>query len=57
MKKLKGKIAMEETDIDHSRKMIYYFTIEDPDKERGAEFALKAANNEIRLQNLQEDIR
>ena len=54
MKKLKGKIAMEEIDKDHSRKMITYFTVEDPDEERAPEFASKAANNEIRLQNLQE---
>ena len=57
MKKLKGKIAMEEIDRDHSRKMISYFTIEDLDEERAAEFASKVANNVIRLQNLQEDIR
>ena len=57
MKKLKGKIAMEEIDRDHSRKMITYFTVENPDEERAAEFASKVANNEIRLQNLQEDIR
>ena len=46
MKKLKGKIAMEEIDRDHSRKMISYFTVEDPNEERAAEFASKAANNE-----------
>ena len=57
MKKLKGKIAMEEIERDHSRKMITYFTVEDPDEEKASEFASKAANNEIRLQNLQEDIR
>ena len=56
-KKLKGKIAMEEIDRDHSRKMITYFTFEDPDEERASEFASKAANNEIRLQNLQKNIR
>ena len=47
MKKLKGKIAMEEINRDHSRKMITYFTVEDPDEERAAEFASKVANNEI----------
>ena len=47
MKKLKEKVAMEEIDIDHSRKMINYFTIKDPDKERATEFVSKLSNNEI----------
>ena len=48
---------MEEIDRDHSRKIITYFIVEDPDEERASKFVSKAANNEIRLQNLQEDIR
>ena len=47
MKKLKGKIAMEEIDKDQSKKMITYFTVEDPDEERAAKFASKVSNNEI----------
>ena len=42
MKKLKGKVAMEEIDRDHSRKMINYFIVEDPNEERTAKFCLQA---------------
>ena len=56
IRKLKGKVAMEEKDKDHSNLMLKYYKDDGPNVYRVADFTSKVSKCMHRVGNLQQEI-